>query len=122
MPLYCEEWLLELAMELVEDTPHILNLFSGMNKYGFRIDCKSEVNPTLLADAHNFANKVLEMEPTVDQFRDGKFNIILADPPYSNDESKDLYGTFNLEEICFNDKFATVCLIDTSLDISSKTL
>ena len=82
MPLYCEEWLIELAKDILNKELVLLNLFCGMNKYGFRIDINPEVNPTLLCDAHDFSN----------HFND-KFNCILADPPYSNDESKELYGT-----------------------------
>lgn len=85
MPLYCEEWLLELAQEILNIGigAKILNLFCGMNKYGFRIDLKEEVNPDLVSDAHTFAHKL-----------EGKqFDIILADPPYSTQEAKDIYGT-----------------------------
>ena len=36
-PLYCEEWLIQLGKDiLMVDQPEILNLFCGMNKYGFR--------------------------------------------------------------------------------------
>lgn len=82
MPLYAEKWLMDLARELInKDNPKILQLFSGMNKDGFRIDLNPEVKPDLLADAHNFSKKVND-----------KFDIIFADPPYSNDENKELYG------------------------------
>ena len=83
MPLYGEEWILELARDILEnENPDILNLFCGMNKYGYRIDIKEEVNPDLLCDAHDFADKV-----------DKKFDIVLADPPYSNEEAAEIYGT-----------------------------
>lgn len=89
MPLYAEEWLLELAGDILEfeewKNMRILNLFCGMNKYGFRVDIKDEVEPDLLADAHKFTSHE-KMVP-------GKFAVILADPPYSNLEAKDLYGT-----------------------------
>ena len=89
MPLYAEEWLLELAGDILGfkdwKKMRILNLFSGMNKYGLRIDINSEVKPTLLEDAHNFSDKVV-----------GQFAVILADPPYSDEESKELYGTGKL--------------------------
>lgn len=42
-PLYCEEWLIQLGKDILGvDKPEILNLFCGMNKYGFRIDIKPE--------------------------------------------------------------------------------
>ena len=91
MPLYAEEWLLELAIDIlnennpqiIHDDPQILNLFCGMNRFGTRIDIKREVKPDIVADAHNFAYLFKKM----------KFDIILADPPYSNEESKELYNT-----------------------------
>lgn len=83
MPLYCEDWLLELAGELMGDEEiKLLNLFCGMNKHGFRVDINPEVNPDLLADAHEVSAHISE-----------RFNVILADPPYSNEEAKELYGT-----------------------------
>jgi hypothetical protein len=86
MPLYCEEWLLELAKDILEKEFKLLNLFCGMNKYGFRIDVNPEVSPDLLCDAHNFSKHITS-----------KFNCILADPPYSTEESKELYGTGQLK-------------------------
>jgi hypothetical protein len=86
MPLYAEEWLIELAQDILGHRKFVLlNLFCGMNKYGFRIDVNPEVNPDLLCDAHDFSKNI-----TV------PFNCILADPPYSNEESKELYGAGKL--------------------------
>ena len=86
MPLYAEEWLLELAADLLQQStaPSVLNLFCGMNTAGFRIDIKTEVKPDLVADAHSFA-KALPV--------DTLFDVILADPPYSTEEAHELYGT-----------------------------
>lgn len=84
MPLYCEEWLIELAKDiLVTNNLRILNLFCGTNKHGFRVDIKEEVNPDLLADAHSFTDKL----------NGQTFNLIIADPPYSAEEAKEIYGT-----------------------------
>lgn len=93
MPLYAEEWLLKLAQEILGkeiEQGRILNLFCGMNKYGYRVDIKKEVRPDLLADAHTFATKpeIIMKKKT--------FDIILADPPYSNEESKEIYDTGKL--------------------------
>jgi hypothetical protein len=82
MPLYCEEWLVSLAQDLLGKEPKMLNLFCGMNKYGFRIDLKPEVNPDLISDAHSFADKL----------NGQRFDFILADPPYSTEEARDIYG------------------------------
>jgi hypothetical protein len=87
MPLYCEEWLIELAKEIFHqenDYVTILNVFSGMNKYGYRVDIKPEVYPDLCCDIHELSDHINS---------NLKFDIVIADPPYSNDESKELYGT-----------------------------
>ena len=87
MPLYCEEWLIELAKDILKKQDiRLLNLFCGMNKLGIRVDIKQEVNPDLLCDAHLVS----------DYFNFNSFDVILADPPYSDTESKELYETGKL--------------------------
>jgi 16S rRNA G966 N2-methylase RsmD len=86
MPLYAEQWLMELAREIIKkEEPKILQLFCGMNQDGYRIDLNPEVKPDLVADAHDFTSIVKS-----------KFDIIFADPPYSTEEAKELYGTSKL--------------------------
>jgi len=89
MPLYCEEWLIDLAKDVLDKHPDeeldLLNLFCGMNKHGVRVDVKEEVKPDFVCDAHE-----------VSKLFDGDFEVILADPPYSAEESKELYGTGKL--------------------------
>ena len=86
MPLYCEEWLLDLARDILDKKDiKILNLFCGMNKHGMRIDINPEVNPDIECDAHK-----------ISEVLSGTYDAILADPPYSNEESKELYGTGKL--------------------------
>jgi hypothetical protein len=89
-PLYCEEWLIELAKDILKTDLNLLNLFCGMNKYGFRIDINEEVNPTMKADAHSFT-ETTGMKVRI--ANKGKFNCIIADPPYSTEEARDIYGT-----------------------------
>ena len=87
MPLYAEEWLIQLAKDILDnDKPDILQVFCGMNKYGFRVDIKQEVSPDLVADVHELSKHL-----------DKKFDLIIADPPYSDQEAKDLYGTPKLK-------------------------
>jgi hypothetical protein len=104
MPLHAEEWLLKLGRTLLFETGFInsknlnhkikiMNLFCGMNKYGFRVDIKEEVNPDYICDAHDLFSKV-GMRTRINSY--GKFDIILADPPYSNKESEEIYGTGKL--------------------------
>ena len=54
-----------------------------MNKYGFRVDIKPDVKPDLVADIHQLSRFV----------KKEKFDVILADPPYSNEEANKIYGT-----------------------------
>ena len=86
MPLHCEKWLLELAGDILKkdfEKCEILNAFAGMNKYGTRVDLNMEVKPDLAIDMHEAAK----------YFKNNCFDIILADPPYSNEEAKQLYDT-----------------------------
>jgi len=86
MPLHCEQWLLELAQDLLgKKDITLLNVFCGMNKQGLRVDLKKEVEPDVVCDAHQLREKISD-----------SFDVILADPPYSNREAKVLYGTAKL--------------------------
>ena len=85
MPLYAEDWLIKLAGEILDITPQnvdILNVFCGMNKYGFRVDLNPEVKPDLQCDIHKLSSNLSERT----------FEIILADPPYSDEETDKLYS------------------------------
>jgi hypothetical protein len=82
-PLYCEAWLIALAKDILEQPDIMLmNLFCGMHKEGVRVDIKPEVKPDYLLDAHDLS-----------ALKGKKFDVILADPPYSTDEAKEIYGT-----------------------------
>ncbi len=86
MPLYAEEWILDLAKEILSNPDAtILNVFCGMNKYGKRADVNPVVKPDYLCDIHELSKYCHE-----------KFDIILADPPYSNELSKRIYNTGKL--------------------------
>ena len=88
MPLYCEDWLIKLAKDILHIwNPKILNVFCGACRYGLRVDINPKAKPDLLYDIHNLSEK-LEAK---------SFDIILADPPYSNQEAKDLYNTPKLK-------------------------
>lgn len=82
MPLYAEKWCLQLARDILADpNASVLNIFCGMNSEGFRVDLNSSVKPDLVCDAHK-----------IDKCLQRKFKIIFADPPYSTEEARDLYG------------------------------
>ena len=83
MPLYAEEWFLELAGDILGNKNFtLINLFCGMNQQGVRVDIKKEVKPHILCDAHELSKHI-----------DYKVDCIFADPPYSTLEAQELYGT-----------------------------
>ena len=85
MPLYCEDWLLDLASDILnKKDASILNVFCGMNYRGIRVDMNENVNPEFLGDIHKLS--------TFLTFNPETFDIILADPPYSDEETDSLYG------------------------------
>lgn len=87
-PLYCEEWLIDLAKDILgKQDIKLLNLFCGMNKLGVRFDIKEGLGADEIGDAHEVSKHFLP---------GNTFDVILADPPYSNEESKELYGTGKL--------------------------
>jgi len=90
MPLHCEKWLIDLGVDILKlkTLPLTLNLFCGMNEIGLRVDIKPDVSPDICCDIHELSMYYKE------DF--GIYDIVLADPPYSNDEAKDLYGTGKL--------------------------
>lgn len=97
MPLGCEEALIKEAVKILSPTVdpindlRILNLFCGMNKFGTRVDLNPKVNPDFLLDAHICSKEIKEKK--------GKFDIIIADPPYSNREAWELYPNVNLPKL-----------------------
>lgn len=96
MPLYAEKWLMQLGRDILnKPDAKILNVFCGMNKEGFRVDLNPIVKPDLLCDIHKLS-KSLEQ----------KFDIIFADPPYSDEETKQLYG--NLPKLNYS-KWTSEC-------------
>lgn len=75
MPLYAEDWLINLAGDILclhRDQLRILNVFCGMNKFGVRIDLNEDVNPEFVGDIHKLSDFLPHRED---------FNVILADPP-----------------------------------------
>lgn len=91
MPLYCEEWLINLAQDIL-GVPEaaVLNVFCGMNRIGFRVDMNPEVNPDILCDIHKLST--IREHVDMNLSTGYMFDIILADPPYSDEETDQLYG------------------------------
>lgn len=68
-------------MRLLDTPERVLQPFGGLAEYGIRMDIRREVSPDVVGDAH------------VLPFLDGAFDMALLDPPYSEQDAHDLYGT-----------------------------
>ena len=105
-PLHFEKKLLSY---LGLSTEHlILHPFGGMAEYGIRVDIKPDVKPDIIADAHNLP------------FRDNIFDLVLCDPPYSDEYSKKLYGTGSIRYGEYSKEAARVCRFGGFLAIYHK--
>jgi hypothetical protein len=65
---------------LLGDPPSVLQPFGGRASLGTRVDINPDLKPDVVADAHDLP------------FEDGSFELVLCDPPYSDQEAQDLYG------------------------------
>lgn len=95
VPLHFEtKW---LKFTGIEDNKDLLQMFSGGSKMGYTVDIKPENNPDKVADCHKLP------------FPDNHFSNVFLDPPYSDDESKELYGTGKLKPTQFINEAVRVC-------------
>lgn len=76
-PLYFEQNLIQL----LGYPERILHPFGGMAEFGTRVDLRPEVEPDVIGDAHNLP------------FEDESFDLVILDPPYSDVEAFEIYGT-----------------------------
>lgn len=76
-PLYFEQNL----VQLLGYPEKILHPFGGRAEIGVRCDLDSTVEPDYLCDAHELP------------FDDDSFDLVVLDPPYSDEEAAELYGT-----------------------------
>ena len=76
-PLHFEQNL----VQLLGYPERILHPFGGMAEIGTRVDLLPELEPDVVADAHDLP------------FEDGSFDLVVLDPPYSDEEARELYGT-----------------------------
>uniref|UniRef100_A0A6H1ZRB6 Methyltransferase n=2 Tax=viral metagenome TaxID=1070528 RepID=A0A6H1ZRB6_9ZZZZ len=86
-PLHFEKKLLSLLRIAPGE---VCQPFAGMCEYGLRIDVRREVKPDIIADAHHLPVK------------DNIFQLTLLDPPYSDDYSKELFGTGKVHPSQYN--------------------
>jgi len=76
-PLYFEQNL----VQLLGYPDRILHPFGGRAEIGLRVDLDPSVDPDVVGDAHELP------------FADDSFDLVVLDPPYSDEEALDLYGT-----------------------------
>ncbi len=77
-PLGFVEWALS---EMGANASDVLHLCSGSVKTGVRVDIRPETKPDIVADCRSVP------------LPDASFSHIMADPPYSAEYAKNLYGT-----------------------------
>lgn len=76
-PLHFEKKL----VKLLNPSGPILHPFGGMAEYGIKVDINPEVEPDILADAHNLP------------FKDNIFGLVVCDPPYDAQHASKLYNS-----------------------------
>lgn len=76
-PLYFEQNL----VQLLGYPDRILHPFGGMAEIGTRVDLNPTLEPDVIADAHALP------------FEDESFDLVILDPPYSDEEARELYDT-----------------------------
>lgn len=89
-PIGFVEW--ALAEMKCTDPSKVLHLCSGSVKTGTRVDIRPELSPNIVADCRSVP------------LPDGSQDFIMADPPYSQEYARNLYGTHGVYpkpgEIC----------------------
>lgn len=76
-PLFFEENL----VKMLGYPDRILQPFGGRAELGIRCDLDPTLEPDVVCDAHKLP------------FDDGSFDLVLLDPPYSDEEAATIYGT-----------------------------
>jgi SAM-dependent methyltransferase len=76
-PLFFEQNL----VQLLGYPERILHPFGGRAETGTRVDIKPDVQPDVVADAHALP------------FEDESYDLVILDPPYSDEEAAELYDT-----------------------------
>lgn len=75
----------------------LLNMFAGGSKMGYTVDINPLTKPDKVADCHKLP------------FADNSFNNAFLDPPYSDEESKEMYGTGKLKPLQYINEAVRVC-------------
>lgn len=78
----------------------VLHPFGGLAEIGDTVDLNPTVSPTWVGDAHD-----LHWIP------DDSYDLVILDPPYSNEDSEMLYGTGKLRPMKFKAEAVRVCKV-----------
>lgn len=81
-PLHFEKKLLKL-LGIDPEKHSICQPFGGKAESGIRVDVNPETHPDYLWDAHDMK----------DLFDDNTFDLVILDPPYSNEQNERMYGS-----------------------------
>lgn len=79
-PLHFEQRL----WRLMGEPEKVLHPFSGLSEIGDSVDLNASTTPTWVGDAHDLAALGIE---------DETYDLVILDPPYSEEESYELYST-----------------------------
>lgn len=90
-------WFEKKLLELYGWPSSILHVFGGKAEYGLRLDIREGVNPDVVGDAHHLP------------FKDNMFDMVIGDPPYSDDLSKSMYGTGKISFAKWSREAVRVC-------------
>ena len=93
-PLHFEKKLWRLLGEPVS----VLHPFGGKAEIGVRVDINPDVDPDVVGDAHD-----------LNFIGDNEFDLVILDPPYNDDKSKELYGTGKLKYKTYVSEAIRVC-------------
>lgn len=77
-PLHFEQRL----WQLLGKPQKVLHPFGGLAEIGDRVDLNATTSPTWVGDAHD-----------LNWIADETYDLVVLDPPYSNEEAEELYGT-----------------------------
>ena len=85
-PLHFEKKL----WRLLGEPEKVLHPFGGLSEIGDRVDLNPTTTPTWVGDAHD-----------LHFIEDETYDLVILDPPYSDEESEWLYGTPKLKPAKF---------------------
>jgi hypothetical protein len=78
----------------------VLHPFGGLSEIGDSVDLNETTTPTWVGDAHD-----------LHWIDDDSYDLVILDPPYSNEESEELYGTGPLKWTKFTAEAVRVCKV-----------